>query len=391
MQAANHAAAGVRTSPKFPIPATMQAWVLGDPGQVTLVDKPVPVPRRAEVLIRVDAVAICATDLEIIWHGPPAMIRGGMPHNANFTPGHEYMGTIVALGPGVDEYQIGQRVTVEVHAGCGQCKRCRTGMYTACHNYGLNYGEFDKGHRANGFTTDGGFCEYQVNNINTLVPIDDAMSDAEATLVVTAGTAMYGLTELGGLFAGESVAVIGPGPIGLLGVAVAKALGAAPVILTGTRDNRLNIGLQLGADHVINVGQQDAVAAVRRCAGGGGVDYVLECSGACNAVNEAIHMVNRGGRVCLAAFPHEQVPVDVAHIVRNNIYLYGIRGEGKSATHRAHALMAQKRFDATKIHTHTFPLDALPTALRYARERVEDAIKVVVTARDVAERKLAAE
>ena len=102
-------------------------------------------------------------------------------------------------------------------------------------------------------------------------------------------------------------------------------------------------------------------------------------------------MVNRGGRVCLAAFPHEQVPVDVAHIVRNNIYLYGIRGEGKSATHRAHALMAQKRFDATKIHTHTFPLDALPTALRYARERVEDAIKVVVTARDVAERKLAAE
>jgi threonine dehydrogenase-like Zn-dependent dehydrogenase len=357
-----------------------------------LTDKPVPVPKKAEVLVRIDAVAICATDLEIIYHGPPASILGGMPHNKNFTPGHEYMGTVVALGPGVDEYKIGQRVTVEIHAGCGQCKRCREGMYTACHNYGLNYGDVDKGHRANGFTTDGGFCEYQVNHINTLVAIPDEMSDEEATLVVTAGTAMYGLTELGGLVAGESVVVTGPGPIGLLGVAVAKAMGAHPVILTGTRDNRLKIGLELGADHVINVRKEDAVEAVRRLNGGKGVDYVVECSGAPNAVNEAIRMVNRGGKVCLAAFPHEETPVDVAHIVRNNIYVYGIRGEGKSATHRAEAFMTQKRFDATKIHTHTFPLADLPTAIRYAKDRVEDAIKVVVKARGVsAAHKVAAE
>jgi L-iditol 2-dehydrogenase len=382
---------GVMTSPDYPVPDTMKAWVLCDPGQLELVDKPVGAPKRAEVLVRIDAVAICATDLEIIWHGPPASIEGGMPHNKNFTPGHEYMGTVVALGPGVDEYRIGQRVTVEIHAGCGQCKRCRQGMYTACHNYGLNYGAVDKGHRANGFTTDGGFCEYQVNNINTLVPIPDTMSDEEATLVVTAGTAMYGLTELGGLVAGESVVVTGPGPIGLLGVAVAKALGAQPVILTGTRDNRLKTGLELGADHVINVTKEDPVEAVRRFNGGKGADYVLECSGAKNAVNEAIRMVNRGGKVCLAAFPHQQVPVDIAHIVRNNIYLYGIRGEGKSATHRAEAFMSQKRFDATKIHTHTFPLRDLPTALKYARERIDDAIKVVVKARGTTADRIAAE
>jgi 2-desacetyl-2-hydroxyethyl bacteriochlorophyllide A dehydrogenase len=342
--------------------------------------------------VRIDAVAICATDLDNIYHGPPAMIEGGPPFNKNWTPGHEYMGTVVALGPGVDEFAIGQRVTVEIHAGCGQCKRCREGMYTSCHNYGLNYGEVNKGHRANGFTTDGGFCEYQVNNINTLIAISDSMSDEEATLVVTAGTAMYGLTELGGLVAGESVVVTGPGPIGLLGVAVAKALGAKPVILTGTRDNRLKMGLELGADHVVNVRNEGSVEAVRRLNGGKGVDYVLECSGAPNAVNEAAQMVNRGGKICLAAFPHEPVPVDIAHIVRNNIYLYGIRGEGKSATHRAEAFMAQKRFDATKIHTHTFALADLPTALRYAKDRVEDAIKVVVKARGAsAVHKVAAE
>jgi 2-desacetyl-2-hydroxyethyl bacteriochlorophyllide A dehydrogenase len=386
-----YAPEGVKLSPKIPVPETMRAWVLGDPGELKLVDKPVPVPRRAELLVRIDAVAICATDLEVIAHGPPAKIQGGLPFNKNWTPGHEYMGTVAALGPGVDEYEIGERVTVEIHAGCGQCKRCRQGMYTSCLNYGLNYGDVDKGHRANGFTTDGGFAEYAINNINTLVHVPDDMSDEEATLVVTAGTAMYGLTELGGLVAGESIVVTGPGPIGLLGVAVAKALGAQPVILTGTRDNRLQIGRELGADYVINVRKEDAVEAVQRIMRGRGVDYVLECAGAPNAIDEAARMVNRGGKICLAAFPHEPVPIDVAALVRNNIYLYGIRGEGKSATHRAAAFMAQKRFDATKVHTHTFALDDLPTALRYARERIDDAIKVVVKRRIEAVRQEAAE
>ena len=356
----------------------MNCWVLGEPGQLSFTEKPVPQPGPAEVLVRIDAIAVCATDLEIIYHGPPALIQGGAPYNKGFIPGHEYMGTVVKLGQGVDEFAVGDRVTVEIHAGCGRCPRCREGMYTSCLNYGKNYGDQNKGHRANGFTTDGGFAQYAINHVNTLVHVPDEMSDAEATLVVTAGTAMYGLDVMGGLVAGQSVAVLGPGPIGLMGVGVAKALGAQPVILSGTRDARLEKGRQLGADHVINVTREDVVGSVRRLTRGVGVDFVLECSGAANALNDAIHMVSRGGKVCLAAFPTEQVPVDVAHIVRNNIYVYGIRGEGRSATHRAAALMAQKRFDAKLIHTHTFPLEEVPTAIRYAKDRVEDAIKVVV-------------
>jgi L-iditol 2-dehydrogenase len=372
-----YAPSGVKTSSNFPVPAQMKAWVLGDPDQLFLRDKSTPIPGRAEVLVRIDAVAICATDLEVIHSGSPASIQGGLPFNKNFTPGHEYMGTVAALGPEVDEFKIGQRVSVEIHAGCGQCKRCRQGMYTSC----LNYGKPEKNHRANGFTTDGGFAEYAINHINTLVHVPDSMSDAEATLVVTAGTSMYGLTELGGLVAGESVVVIGPGPIGLLAVAVAKALGAEPVILTGTRNARLAIGKALGADRTINIAEEDAVDVVKQLTGGIGADYVVECAGTESTINQAIHMANRGGKICLAAFPHEPVTTDVAHLVKNNIYVYGIRGEGRSATRRAMALMAEKRFDATKIHTHTFPLADLPTALRYARERVEDAIKVVVSNR----------
>jgi L-iditol 2-dehydrogenase len=382
---------GVKTSADMPIPDTMRAWILGNPDELTLGEKPVPVPGKAEVLVRIDAVAICATDLEVIHYGSPARIEGGLPFNKNWTPGHEYMGTVAALGPGVDEFAVGKRVTVEIHAGCGQCKRCRQGMYTACLNYGQNYGEVNKGHRANGFTTDGGFKEYAVNNINTLIRVPDQMSDEEATLVVTAGTSMYGFTELGGLLAGESVVVIGPGPIGLLAVAVAKSLGADPVVLTGTRDNRLAIGKELGADHVVNVRNENAPEFVRRLTRGLGADYVMDTAGTQDSINEAVKMVNRGGKICLAAFPHEPVSVDLPHIARNNVYVYGIRGEGKSATHRAMAFMASRRFDATKVHTHTFALDDLPTALRYARERIDDAIKVVVKTRGVERLQAAAE
>ena len=242
----------------FTIPKTMKAWVLGGPDELSLVEKPVPEPGRAEVLVRIDAIAVCATDIEIIKHGLPAIIDGGSPFNKGFTPGHEYMGTVVKLGPTVDEFEIGDRITVEVHAGCGRCQRCREGMYTSC----LNYGFREKGHRANGFSTDGGFAEYAVNSVNTMVHVPDDMSDEEATLVVTAGTAMYGLDVMGGIIAGEPVVVLGPGPIGLMGVGVAKALGAGPVILTGTRARRLEMGKRLGADHVIDVTKEDAVEAV---------------------------------------------------------------------------------------------------------------------------------
>jgi L-iditol 2-dehydrogenase len=358
----------------------MKAWVLGRPHELTLVEKPVPQPRAAEVLVRIGATAVCGTDLEVISHGDPALVQGGLPFEKNFTPGHEYMGTVVRLGPGVDEFAVGERVAVEIHAGCGRCERCREGMYTACTNYGMNYGSHDKGHRANGFTTDGGFAEYAVNHVNTMVRVPAGMSDEEATLIVTAGTATYGIDVLGGLVAGQTLVVTGPGPIGLMSVGVAKALGASPVILVGTRQDakRLEIGRQLGADATVCVDDEDPVAAVQRITAGRGAHYVMECSGAPQAVNQAARMVSRGGRICLAAFAKEPVLVDMAYIVSNNIYLFGIRGEGKSATRRAASLIAQKRFAPKLIHTHTFSFDEVPAAIRQARERIDDAIKVVV-------------
>ncbi len=355
------------------IPDTMRAWALFGPNEVQLVSKRVPRPGSAEVLVKVEAVAVCGTDIEILHNGLPAMIDGELPFNRQLVIGHEYVGTIVQTGPDVDEVQVGDRVVVEIHAGCGRCERCRQGMYTSC----LNYSYRRKGHRANGFTTDGAFAEYALNHINTVFRLPEHIPFDEATLIVTAGTALYGLDVLGGLIAGQTLLVTGPGPIGLMGVACGKALGAE-VILTGTRENRLALGRQLGAEHTINVRKQKVVEAVKEITGGLGVDLVLECSAAPNAINEALYATKRGGRVCLAAFSREPAPLDAAYMVRNNIYLYGIRGEGQGAVKRALALMAQGKISGHPFITHRFTMDDVPKALKTAEERIDDAIKVVV-------------
>ncbi len=101
-----------------------------------------------------------------------------------------------------------------------------------------------------------------------------------------------------------------------------------------------------------------------------------------NGLNDGMDMVMRGGKICLVGFANEPVSVDVAKLVRNHISVFGIRGEGRSATHRAAALVAQRRFDAKLIHTHTFKMKEVPTAFKYSRERIDGAIKVVVKMRD---------
>ena len=214
--------------------------------------------------MRIDATAVCATDLEVISHGPPALIQGGLPFNKNFTPGHEYMGTVVSSAPASTSSTSATASPWRSTRAAGAASAAARACIPSALNYGMNYGDRDKGHRANGFTTDGGFAEYAVNHVNTLVHVPDDMSDEEATLIVTAGTVIYGLDVLGGLIAGQSVVVTGPGAIGLMGVGVAKALGASPVVLTGTRDRRLEIGRKLGADDVVDVSREEVVAAVMR-------------------------------------------------------------------------------------------------------------------------------
>jgi L-iditol 2-dehydrogenase len=297
-----------------------------------------------------------------------------MPPYGEFIFGHEYAGDVVALGPTVDELRVGDRVVVEAHMGCRRCENCIRGLYTAC----LNYGNARRGHRANGFTTNGGLAEYALNHINTLYRIPDAVSYEEAVVVMTAGSPLFGLENAGGYFAGETVAVLGPGPIGLMTIQLVKALGATRVILTGTRDSRLALGRQLGADVTVNSREADPVAAVMATTDGKGADLVVDCAGGDETFDQAIKMAKPGGKLVLVASYHGPVTADVTHAIRRNVTIYTERGEGGTSVGRCLALLAAGRITAKPLITHQFPLARVHEALDVLERRLGDPMKVVV-------------
>jgi L-iditol 2-dehydrogenase len=350
-------------------PTMMRAAVLHDWNDIRIEQRPVPAPGPGEVLIKIESCSICGGDVKIVTRG---MIK--QPPMGTFIIGHEYAGTIVELGEAVDEFAVGDRVTVEVHKGCGRCRNCIDGKYTAC----LNYGNLAKGHRANGFTTNGGFAEYAVNHVNTISKIPDNISFDEATIITTAGTALFGIEHTGGFVAGDSVAVVGPGAIGLMAVQCAKALGAGKVILTGTRDERLNLGKKLGADVVINLNKEDPIAAVKRETGGYGADLVLLTAGNSASLQQAIRIVRKGGDIVLVAHFEDTVSADLGICVQNSNNLYTVRGEGKRCVHRALELMRMGKIQAKDLLTHSYPLDQIQEAFRVFMAREGGAIRIVL-------------
>jgi L-iditol 2-dehydrogenase len=350
------------------VPSTMRAAVLFGPNDFRVLDKPVPTPGPGEVLVKVAMCGTCGTDLKIQTHPFPAQ-----PPFGEFTPGHEWTGTVVQLGEGVDELQPGDRVAIEAHKGCGRCDNCLLGMYTAC----LNYGNHAKGHRTSGLTAGGGFAEYVVHHVNALYKMPDNIAWEDAVLVTTAGTGLYGLDVAGGFVAGQSVAIIGPGPVGLMTVQLCKALGAAPVILVGTRAARLQLGEQLGADVVINAHDQDVPATVGDLTHGLGVDLVIEASGSLAAPQQCVELVKRGGKVLFLAFYPEHVTFDLSRAIRDDVTLYTSRGEGNLAVKRALSLAGQGKLKGRDLVTHHFPLEQIQEGFRILRERDGDPIKVV--------------
>jgi L-iditol 2-dehydrogenase len=350
------------------LPTAMRAAVLFGPHDFRVVEKPVPTLGEGEVLVKVAMCGTCGTDLKIQEQPFP-----GQPPFGDFTPGHEWTGTVVAVGPTVDEFAPGDRVAIEAHKGCGRCENCLVGEYTAC----LNNGNRAKGHRASGFTADGGFAEYAVHHLNALYRMPSSVSWEDAVLVTTAGTGLYGLDVAGGYIAGQSVVVIGPGPVGLMTVQACKALGAGQVILVGTRDARLALGQKLGADHAINAREEDPVAAVKRLLGKQGADVVIEASGAPDAPQQCVEMVRRSGRLLFLAFYTARVTFDLSSAIQNNVTLYTSRGEGGGNVKRALSLAAQGKIRGRDLVTHHFPLDQINEGFRVIRERQGDPIKVV--------------
>jgi L-iditol 2-dehydrogenase len=261
-------------------------------------------------------------------------------------------------------------VAIETHKGCGHCINCKRGRYTIC----LNYGKPETGHRHYGFTTNGGYAQYAVNHISTLYHIADTVAYEEAALITTAACVHFALDNIGGLLGGETVAVLGPGPIGLMAVQLVKALGASKVILTGTRNDRLEVGKQLGADVVVNVLEQDPVQVVKEVTGGLGAELIVECSGDDTAAAQAIEMAARGARISFVSQPK----INLKKFVLDDLRAAGVRGEGMADCQRSLALLGAGKIAAKPLITHHFPLEQINEALETFIQRRDGAIKVIV-------------
>ena len=345
----------------------MRAAVLTAPNVLTLQEVETPKPGPADVLIKVEACAVCGSDVSLMAKPWPSQ-----PPYGRFIPGHEYAGTVVGLGETVDEFKIGDRVAVEAHLGCMRCRNCRLGHYTGC----LNYGK--KGHRANGFTTNGGYAQYVVNHINTVYPIPDSVDFDEAALITNLGCVLYGFETIGGYVVGDQIVVIGPGPLGLIAVEVAKALCAGKVFLVGTRASRLQVGEALGADRIIDIHQEDPVQVIREETKGIGADLVIESSGGTEAPQMAIDMVKRMGKILLLGFPEGSVNADFSMLGKDNKSIHTVRGEGWANCGRAVSLLASKKVNLKRLVTHSFSLNDISEAFKTFKERIGGAIKVVV-------------
>ncbi len=351
------------------IPKKMKAAVLVGPNQLEIKEVETPSPGPQDVLIKVEACAVCGSDVSLMskpWDGQP-------PYGS-FIIGHEYAGTVAALGETVDEFKVGDRVAVEASFGCGRCRNCRLGNYTAC----LNYGNLKKGHRANGFTTNGGFAQYAANQINTVHKVPDSTEFDEASLVANLGCVLYGFQTIGGYVVGDDVVVVGPGPLGLVSVGVAKALCAGKVFLVGTRDSRLEVGKTMGADRLININKEDPGEVVRKETGGKGADLVVESSGASQGPQTALEIAKRMGKILLLGFPDEPVSANFSIMGQRNIHIYSVRGEGWANCARGVSLLEQGRISLKPLLTHSFPLAQVEEAFETYIQRIGGAIKVIV-------------
>ena len=342
-----------------------RAVVQTAPRTLELRDLPVPEIDDDSGLLRVEACGICGSDAE--------QYAGVLPVRFPLVPGHEPVGTIERIGDRAAErwgVRPGDRVAVEVLIPCGHCAACREGRYQVCRGRG---GMFGHGYvpleRPPGLW--GAFAEYMYLDPFSIVhPLGADVPPALATLFNPLGAGFRWAVELPQTGPGDTVLVLGPGQRGLACVVAARAAGADRVIVTGTRRDarKLALARTLGADHVIDVDEQDLRARVRELTGGRGADVVIEVAAAALApVADALHAAATGGRVVLAGVKgFRAVPDFVSDlVVVKELHVLGAFGVTSPAYRAAIGLLESGRVPAlAAMHTHEFPLEDAARAIR---------------------------
>lgn len=348
------------------VPDTMEALRLLETGRFEVQRIPTPRPVFREVLCKVEAVTICGTDIAII----QGKHRPRWPKTYPITLGHEWAGRVVALGEGAEGFgvQVGDRVCGTSHSGCGICRNCLIGRYNLCEHYGRE----DLGHRQYGHVTDGAYAEYMVNTLKSIHPIPDGMPFEVAANVDPAAIGLHSVKRAR-VQPGETVAVLGPGPVGFFAFQCALALGAARAILVGSGD-RLKKAVELGAE-TVDYRQEDPVQAVRERTGGKGAHVVVDCAATEASLGQAVEMACKGGKIAYTGIPEAPPKVNFGKVVLEELDIFGVRANPNAAV-EVIPLIARGAVQVEPLITHRFPLREYAQAYETFVQRKEGAVLV---------------
>ncbi|OXS76728.1 NAD(P)-dependent alcohol dehydrogenase [Domibacillus enclensis] len=341
----------------------MRAIVLEEPKKLVLKQLEIPEPGENEVLIQVKAVGLCGSDIHYYEHGK----IGDFIVEKPIILGHEASGEIVKAGKGVVHLQQGQRVTIEPGATCGKCEHCQNGRYNLCEKV-----EF--------LATppyDGAFCEYVVMRSDLVFPIPDQMSYETAALIEPFSVGLHAVSR-GNLQEGETVLILGMGPIGLMTAAAAKLHGAGVIIGVDLEDSRLEKAKEMGATHVINIRTDSVDDKIMEYTKRRGVDVAIETAGSPAALKSMIAAVRRGGRAVIVGMsPEDESPLNIAQIINKEIDVKGVFRYHHTYP-KAIELLSSGKVNIERMITDSYELEQAEEAFEKSIHDKQNTLKMMI-------------
>ena len=329
----------------------MKAVVYRAPGDIRIERVPAPESGEDELLVKVDACAVCGTDLKSFKHGNPRI-------KAPLVLGHEFTGLVEKAGGAVEGFSAGDRIVMATAVSCGSCYYCRKGWNNLCTDVA-----------SMGFNYPGGMAQYAVIPGRALagghvVKVPDGLKAEHAALAEPVSCAINSMENCG-VGRGDTVVILGAGPMGLMNLSVARSRGAGKIILTEICSRRLALARSFGCDLLINPNRQDLKALVMEATGGLGADVAIVAAPAPGPQEIALDLVRKRGTVCLfASLPLGQnmLSLDSRKVHYNELRLVGTSDSTPRHVEKAVRLLSTAQIPAEKLVTHVLDLDDIHTA-----------------------------
>ena len=355
--------------PSESLPERMKALVFQSPGKIALIEKPVPRPGYGEALIRITTTTICGTDVHIL--------KGEYPVAAGLTLGHEPVGVVAALGPGVRGYELGQRVIAGAITPCGQCDPCLEHHSSQCGGKAMGGWKF-------GNTIDGAQAEYLLvpDAMANLAAVPEQLTDEEVLMCPDIMSTGFSGAESGHIQIGDTVAVFAQGPIGLCAAAGAHLKGASRIITVDTLENRLRMSRQLGADITLNLKDADPVVEIMRLTGGRGVDVAIEALGTQQTFESCLRVLKPGGTLSSLGVYSKGINIPLAAFdagLGDHKIVTTLCPGGKDRMRRLMSIVGSGRLDLKPLVTHRFKLSEIVNAYEHFGSQKDGVLKVAIT------------